>query len=101
MRMALPNGQTVHVQARCNWPLWPGQWTGTGGGLRDAAADGTSAMPATEELGPTSPAATARDAATRSPRSTPAADVSAPAKRPRNPRSPSRACRPATCRSRH
>ncbi|WP_430422907.1 sigma-54-dependent Fis family transcriptional regulator [Methylibium petroleiphilum] len=79
MRMALPNGQTVHVQARCNWPLWPGQWTGTGGGLRDAAADGTSAMPATEELGPTSPAATARDAATRSPRSTPAADVSAPA----------------------
>ena len=28
MRMALPNGQTVHVQARCNWPLWPGQWSG-------------------------------------------------------------------------
>ncbi len=79
MRMALPNGQTVHVQARCNWPLWPGQWTGTGGGLRDAAADGTPAMPATEEIGPTSPAATARDAATRNPRPAPAADGSAPA----------------------
>ena len=79
MRMALPNGQTVHVQARCNWPLWPGQWTGTGGGLRDAAADGTPAMPATEEIGPTSPAATARDAATRSPRSALAADGGAPA----------------------
>lgn len=85
MRMALPNGQTVHVQARCNWPLWPGQWTGTGGGLRDAAADGTSAMPATEETGPTSPAATARDAATRSPRSAPAADGGAPAETPPDP----------------
>ncbi|WP_152543650.1 sigma 54-interacting transcriptional regulator, partial [Methylibium sp. T29] len=37
------------------------------------------AMPATEEIGPTSPAATARDAATRNPRSAPAADGGAPA----------------------
>ena len=26
MRMALPNGHAVQVQARCNWPLWHGPW---------------------------------------------------------------------------
>ena len=29
MRMALPNGHVVQVQARCNWPLWHGGWAAT------------------------------------------------------------------------
>ncbi len=30
LRLPVPNGQIVHVQARCNWPLWHGGWQGTG-----------------------------------------------------------------------
>jgi transcriptional regulator of acetoin/glycerol metabolism len=26
LRVVLPSGQAVHVQARCNWPLWQGGW---------------------------------------------------------------------------
>ncbi|WP_428422948.1 sigma-54-dependent Fis family transcriptional regulator [Methylibium sp.] len=69
MRMALPNGQTVHVQARCNWPLWPGQWAGAGPRASagagsagpQAAGDGTPTSARTEpqEARPAAPTAPA------------------------------------------
>ena len=74
MRMALPNGQTVHVQARCNWPLWPGQWSGMGGSAREAGADGAPTLPTSDDDGHAPAAAAARDSVFRGPRTTGPAD---------------------------
>ncbi len=66
MRMALPSGQSIHVQARCNWPLWQGGWTAVGeapGGGLPVASDlagpsvdaGAPASPHVAEAAPKAP----------------------------------------------
>jgi transcriptional regulator of acetoin/glycerol metabolism len=42
LRVALPSGQAVHVQARCNWPLWQGGW----GAAAKAGPEAAHASPA-------------------------------------------------------
>ncbi len=67
MRMALPSGQSIHVQARCNWPLWQGGWTAV-----SEVAD--SSLPATPER-----AGAAADAGAPAPAGTPEPAPKAPA----------------------
>jgi transcriptional regulator of acetoin/glycerol metabolism len=45
MRMALPNGQAVHVQARSNWPLWQGQWINASTVERESVPPAAEAAP--------------------------------------------------------
>ncbi|MBA3588651.1 sigma-54-dependent Fis family transcriptional regulator [Methylibium sp.] len=64
LRVALPSGQAVHVQARCNWPLWQGGWEGTpatGPDASHSAAAATAAAMRAEK--PESPAAVEEPAA--------------------------------------
>ena len=44
LRLLLPNGQPVHVQARCNWPTWHGGWQGS--------KEGGDSMEPVEEVAP-------------------------------------------------
>ncbi|MBL0720334.1 sigma 54-interacting transcriptional regulator [Piscinibacter sp. Jin2] len=73
LRLLLPNGQPVHVQARCNWPTWHGGWqagTETGSRMEPVDEVGPEGLTAPERKSEASEAVVLQETALRTARGT-------------------------------
>ncbi|MBB1161594.1 sigma-54-dependent Fis family transcriptional regulator [Aquariibacter albus] len=71
LRLLLPNGQPVHVQARCNWPTWHGGWQGgkdLGEAVEPVDEVAPEGLPAPERNGQASDAVVLQETALRAAR---------------------------------